>query len=87
MSQEQRTNSHVDPQSTSIPDELIDGPDAGTGEVAVMLTVHDVARMLRCSDRTVYRLTDSGRMPRPVRLGALIRWPKVILERWRPLVR
>jgi len=62
--------------------ERIDGPDAGTGEAAGMFTVHDVAGMLRCSARTVYRLTDSGRMPRPVRLGALIRWPKVVLERW-----
>lgn len=47
-----------------------------------MLTVHDVARMLNCSARTVYRLTDSGRMPRPVKLGALVRWPKVVVERW-----
>jgi excisionase family DNA binding protein len=47
-----------------------------------MLTVHDVARMLNCSTRTVYRLTDSGRMPRPVKLGALIRWPCAIIEQW-----
>jgi len=47
-----------------------------------MLTVHDVARMLNCSARTVYRLTDSGRMPRPIRLGSLIRWPKEIIENW-----
>jgi len=47
-----------------------------------MLTVHDVARMLNCSARTVYRLTDSGKMPRPVKLGALVRWPKAVIERW-----
>ena len=49
---------------------------------SVMLTVHDVARMLNCSARTVYRLTDSGRMPRPVKLGALVRWPRNVVERW-----
>jgi len=47
-----------------------------------MLTVHDVAGMLSCSARTVYRLTDSGRMPRPVKLGALIRWPREAVTSW-----
>ena len=47
-----------------------------------MLTVGDVARMLCCSARTIYRLTDSGRMPQPVRLGALIRWPRQTIENW-----
>jgi len=49
---------------------------------AVLLTVHEVARMLSCSVRTVYRLTASGRMPRPTRLGALVRWPRHIIEQW-----
>ena len=47
-----------------------------------MLTVYDVARMLSCSVRTVYRLTDAGRMPRPVKLGALVRWPRRAVESW-----
>lgn len=47
-----------------------------------MLTVHDVARMLNCSARTVYRLADSGRMPRSVKLGALVRWPREVVEQW-----
>lgn len=49
---------------------------------AAMLTVHDVARMLNCSARTIYRLTDAGRMPRPVKLGALVRWPREQVEAW-----
>jgi len=51
-------------------------------ESATMLTVHDVARMLSCSARTVYRLTDSGRVPRPVKLGSLVRWPRETIEQW-----
>jgi excisionase family DNA binding protein len=47
-----------------------------------MLTVHDVARMLNCSTRTVYRLVDSGRMPKPVKLNALVRWPREAVEGW-----
>lgn len=48
----------------------------------IMLTVQDVATLLNCSSRTVYRLADSGRMPRPVKLGALVRWSKAAVEQW-----
>jgi excisionase family DNA binding protein len=62
--------------------ERIDGSDAGSDAQPAMLTVHDVARLLNCSARTVYRLCDSGRMPRPVKLGALVRWPREVVEQW-----
>ena len=35
-----------------------------------------------CSQRHVYRLADSGRMPRPVKLGALVRWRRNELVEW-----
>ena len=59
-----------------------DGGDAAPAQLAVMLNVGDVAEMLRCSGRTVYRLADSGRMPRPVKLGALVRWNRAAVEAW-----
>jgi len=62
--------------------ERIDGRDACSGNQPAMLTVRDVARMLNCSARTVYRLTDAGTMPKPVRLGALVRWPRETIETW-----
>ena len=68
--------------STNAAVERIDDGDAGPGTQPAMLTVHDVARMLNCSARTVYRLCDNGRMPRPVKLGALVRWPRDLVERW-----
>lgn len=49
---------------------------------ALMLTVHDAAALLACSPRTVYRLVDTGRIPRPIRLGGMIRWPREPFERW-----
>jgi excisionase family DNA binding protein len=39
-----------------------------------LLDVGGVAKLLRCSVRHVYRLADAGRMPPPVRIGALVRW-------------
>ncbi len=49
---------------------------------AQLLSVEAVAAMLGCSPRHVYRLADGGRMPAPVKLGALVRWPKSAIEEW-----
>ncbi|MCI0463808.1 MAG: helix-turn-helix domain-containing protein [Gemmataceae bacterium] len=49
---------------------------------AQLLDVRAVARMLGCSTRHVHRLRDSGKMPPPRRLGALVRWVRAELEDW-----
>jgi excisionase family DNA binding protein len=48
----------------------------------VLLDVRAVAHLLGCSSRHVYRLADSGRMPPPVRVGALVRWRRTDLDNW-----
>ncbi len=47
-----------------------------------LLDVQAVAALLDCSPRHVYRLSDAGHMPRPLRLGALVRWDRSALEQW-----
>ena len=47
-----------------------------------LLDVHSVAEQLNCSPRHVRRLADSGKMPRPVKLGALVRWNQQVIEDW-----
>jgi predicted DNA-binding transcriptional regulator AlpA len=47
-----------------------------------LLDVKAVAALLDCSVRHAYRLTDAGCMPRPVRLGALVRWRKAEILAW-----
>ncbi|MCI0334324.1 MAG: helix-turn-helix domain-containing protein [Planctomycetes bacterium] len=49
---------------------------------ALMLTVEKVAAMIDCSTRHVYRLEDRGEMPRAVRLGNCVRWPRAVVEKW-----
>ena len=49
---------------------------------AALLDVGEVALLLNCSKRTVYRLADAGRMPRPLKLGALVRWNRVVVLEW-----
>jgi excisionase family DNA binding protein len=48
----------------------------------LLIDVEQIAAMLSCSTRHVYRLCDSGRMPRPVRLGKLARWNRTVIEQW-----
>jgi excisionase family DNA binding protein len=47
-----------------------------------LLDVHSVAKLLGCSSRHVRRLADAGKMPRPVNLGALVRWNRQEIEDW-----
>jgi excisionase family DNA binding protein len=47
-----------------------------------LLDVQAVAQLLDCSARHIYRMADAGRMPPPVRLGALVRWRRADLDRW-----
>jgi excisionase family DNA binding protein len=49
---------------------------------AALLDVRAVAALLDCSARHIYRLSDGGRMPPPVRLGALVRWRRQDLDAW-----
>ncbi len=49
---------------------------------ATLIDVGQVASLMRCSPRTVYRLSDAGRMPAPVRLGSLVRWRRGDVEAW-----
>lgn len=55
---------------------------AAVADDSALLDVHAVAAMLGCSARHVYRLSDSGRMPPPVKLGALVRWKRTSLFEW-----
>lgn len=57
-------------------------PDSVVQDPSLLIDVRRVASLLGCSPRTVYRLSDAGRMPTPHRLGALVRWSKPAIESW-----
>ena len=63
-------------------DERNVGGDRTPRESSVMLDVQGVAALLSCSTRHIYRLADMGRMPRPVKLGALVRWSRAVILDW-----
>jgi excisionase family DNA binding protein len=49
---------------------------------AKLLDVRAVAEMLGCSPRHVYRLSDGGKMPAPIKLGVLCRWSATAIREW-----
>lgn len=47
-----------------------------------LVDVSQAAEMCCCSTRTIRRLSDAGLMPRPVKIGALVRWRQQQLLDW-----
>jgi excisionase family DNA binding protein len=47
-----------------------------------LLDVKKVAELLGLSPRTIYRLTDSARMPKPLKIGAASRFRASEIRAW-----
>ncbi len=47
-----------------------------------LLSAQELARELGVSPRSIWQWRDSGRLPKPVRLGKLVRWIADDIERW-----
>lgn len=60
-----------------------DKPEPQPAVTAELLSVRDVAALLGdCSVRHLYRMADAGRIPRPIKLGGLVRWRRAELVAW-----
>jgi predicted DNA-binding transcriptional regulator AlpA len=58
---------------------VIGEPDRTTAE---LLDVNATARIISASPRSVYRLSQTGRMPAGIRVGGLRRWRAKEIENW-----
>lgn len=47
-----------------------------------LIPVEEVAALLGCSRRHVWRLSESGRLPNARRIGAIVRWSLEELRQW-----
>jgi len=52
------------------------------GPESDLLTVDNVAALLACSARTVWRMSDAAAMPPPVRFLSLVRWRRRDVDQW-----
>jgi excisionase family DNA binding protein len=53
-------------------------PDA----LQALLTVREVARVLKISVRSVWRLVASRKLPAPLKVGGVSRWQRTDIARW-----
>lgn len=59
------------------------GMSGNANEVTpVAVSAQDLAKMLRVSIRQVWRLSATGNLPRPIRLGGSVRWNRAEIQRW-----
>lgn len=56
--------------------------DSGPHEENRLVDVRAVARRLGVSTRCIWKWTSAARVPRPVRIGRVVRWPLASLEAW-----
>jgi predicted DNA-binding transcriptional regulator AlpA len=47
-----------------------------------LLTAFETAKLLHCSERTIWRAAEVGAMPAPVRILGLRRWRRCELSSW-----
>ena len=47
-----------------------------------VLDVHEFAKLLKCSERHIYRQVKDGVIPAPAKIGSLNRWSRAIVEKW-----
>jgi predicted DNA-binding transcriptional regulator AlpA len=47
-----------------------------------VLDVQGLGAKLKCSERHLYRMVERKLVPEPVKLGALNRWPRAVIDKW-----
>jgi excisionase family DNA binding protein len=47
-----------------------------------LISVHDLATILKVSQRTIWRLLSAGKLVKPIRLGGVVRWRYDEIQRW-----
>lgn len=48
----------------------------------LLITAAELARLLKISTRTLWRLQSAGRLPAPVRFGGTVRWRQDEVRNW-----
>lgn len=53
-----------------------------TEQTGLAVDAAELAKLLKVSLRHINALNASGRLPKPIRLGRSVRWPRAELEAW-----
>jgi len=47
-----------------------------------LLDINQVRSLLNCSQRHIYRLVEKDQMPKPIKLGSIVRWSSSVIDNW-----
>jgi len=47
-----------------------------------LITLNDLMERLQCSRMSIVRGVESGNIPKPIRIGRLVRWMPATIEAW-----
>ena len=64
--------------SPTIPSES----ELSNADIPPLMTVFEVAKVLRISTRSIWRLVTSSKLVEPIRIGGSIRWRRADLQDW-----
>ena len=56
--------------------------NANSGKLPELLTIRELAKVLKLSPRSIWRLVKNQQLPAPVRIGGSIRWRADAITRW-----
>lgn len=54
----------------------------GKGDAVLALSASDLADQLGVSLRHIRRMDSAGKLPKPIKLGASVRWPVAEIKQW-----
>jgi len=57
-------------------------PEQATAAIPELLTIRDLARILKLSPRSIWRLVRNRQLPGPLRIGGSIRWRAEEIVKW-----
>ncbi len=48
----------------------------------LLIATKEAAKLLKVSERTLWQMQTTGRMPPPIRIGRAVRWSLDVLKKW-----
>lgn len=67
--------------TTKLPESKIPDINSIPGN-SMLLDISDVATTLKCSHPTIARMVKERRIPKPLKIGAMVRWRRSDIEEW-----
>jgi excisionase family DNA binding protein len=62
--------------------DLVNRGGTGVDATPILISAEELARLMRVSERTLWRLLSAGKVPQPVRIGRSTRWRYAEVREW-----